>query len=135
MIYRILADAVVVIHLLFVLFAVLGGLLVLKWKKIIWGHVPAVVWAIWVEMQGWICPLTPLENWLRRQAGDEGYQQGFIDHYILPILYPSGLTREWQIILGAIVFLLNLLIYSWIGYRHTARKINHALVPIAIGEG
>ena len=122
-IYRVLADALVVIHLMFVLFALLGGLLVLKWKKIIWGHVPAMLWAIWIEWQGWICPLTPLENWLRRQAGDEWYQQGFIDHYLVPVLYPIGLTREWQFILGAIVFVLNLMIYSWIWHRNTARKI------------
>ena len=116
-IYRVLADALVVIHLMFVLFALLGGLLALKWKKIIWGHVPAALWAIWIEWQGWICPLTPLENWLRRQAGDEWYQQGFIDHYVVPVLYPIGLTREWQLILGAIVFVLNLMIYSWIWHR------------------
>ena len=122
MIYRVLADALVVIHLIFVLFALLGGLLILKWKKVIWGHVPAVLWAVWIEWQGWICPLTPLENWLRGQAGEGWYQQGFIDHYIVPVLYPIGLTREWQIVFGAIVFVLNLMIYSWVWYRDTARK-------------
>ena len=121
-IYQVLADALVVIHLMFVLFALLGGLLVLKWNKIIWGHVPAVIWAIWIEWQGGICPLTPLENWLRRQAGGEWYQQGFIDHYIVPVLYPIGLTREWQLILGAIVVVMNLMIYSWVWHRTTARR-------------
>ena len=121
-IYRVLADALVVVHLMFVLFALLGGLLVLKWKKIIWWHVPAGLWAMWIEWQGWICPLTPLENWLRRQAGDEGYRQGFIDHYLVPVLYPIDLTREWQLVFGAMVLMLNLMIYSWVWHRNRHGK-------------
>ncbi len=107
-----LADLVVVLHFLFVLFVVLGGLLVLRWPRVAWLHLPAAIWGAAIELTGGICPLTPLENSLRRQAGGTGYSGGFIEHYILPVLYPSDLTRSIQIVLGLLVLALNLAIYA-----------------------
>ena len=110
--YRLLADLVVLIHLLFVVFTVAGGLLVIKWRRLLWLHLIAVAWAVMVEFSGWICPLTPLENWLREKAGESAYRSDFIAHYLLPVLYPARLTRELQIALGLVVILVNLAIYS-----------------------
>ncbi len=110
--YRILADLVVGVHALFVVFVVAGGLLLLRWPWLAALHLPAAVWGALIEFQGWICPLTPLENSLRRQAGGTGYSGGFIEHYILPVLYPSDLTRSIQIVLGLLVLALNLAIYA-----------------------
>ena len=109
-----LADLVVGVHFLFVLFVVLGGLLVLRWPKVAYLHVPAAIWGAVIELAGWICPLTPLENWLRRQAASVGYSGGFIEHYILPILYPSALSRNIQLLLGTIVIAVNLAIYAYV---------------------
>lgn len=117
MVYRVLADLVVVIHLAFVLFAVLGGFLVLKWKRWAWIHVPTVVWAALIEFAGWVCPLTPLENLLRERGGEIVYRSSFIEHYILPLLYPTVLTRRLQITLGLLVLILNLVIYGWVWRR------------------
>ncbi|MGD8699270.1 MAG: DUF2784 domain-containing protein, partial [Gemmatimonadales bacterium] len=103
MIYRLLADLVVLVHLAFVVFAVAGAVLVLRWRWVLWLHLPAVVWAALIEFAGWICPLTPLENRLRILSGGAGYRGGFIEHYLLPILYPSGLTRGVQVMLGSFV--------------------------------
>jgi hypothetical protein len=114
MIYRLLADLVVLIHLSFVIFVVLGGLLALKWRWVAWLHLPAAIWGALIEFGGWICPLTPLENWLRNQGGEEGYAGGFIQHYMVPVLYPDGLTREIQIVLGLAVVILNLIVYALI---------------------
>jgi Protein of Unknown function (DUF2784) len=111
MAYRAAADAILVTHLAFVLFAVFGALLILRWPRLAWLHIPAVVWAAFVEFNGTICPLTPLEVILRRQAGEAGYAGGFIDHYFMPLLYPEGLTRDMQTILGAIVVVINAAIY------------------------
>ena len=122
MIYRILADLTVVTHLGFVLFAVLGGLLVLRWPRAAWVHLPAVAWAALIEFAGWICPLTPLENWFRRQGGTAGYETGFVEHYLLPILYPSGLTRQVQIVLGLFVLLVNVGVYGWVIGRRLRRR-------------
>jgi hypothetical protein len=121
MTFRILADLVAVAHLLFVLFVVLGGLLVLRWRWLLWLHLPAAVWGIAVELGGWVCPLTPLENRLRALAGARGYAGGFIDHYLLPLLYPARLTRATQIGLGIAVLLLNGGIY-WLVLRHRSRQ-------------
>jgi len=115
-----LADFVVVLHFLFVLFVVLGGLLVLRWPRVAWLHVPAAIWGAAIELAGGICPLTPLENSLRRQAGGTGYSGGFIEHYILPILYPSALTRDIQLILGLLVLAVNLGIYGYVFSRKRA---------------
>ncbi len=112
--YRVLADLIVVMHLAFVLFAVLGGLLVLKWRRCALIHVPTVLWAALIEFAGWVCPLTPLENWLRKSGGAIAYRSGFIEHYILPVLYPTVLTRRMQIVLGLLVLILNLVIYGWV---------------------
>jgi hypothetical protein len=110
--YQRLADLVVVVHFGFVLFVVLGGFLVLRRPRLALLHLPAAVWGILIEGFGWVCPLTPLENHLRRLAGDEGYPGSFIDHYITSLLYPSGLTRTYQLILGGVVLALNLFLYA-----------------------
>ena len=115
--YRILADAVVVVHLVFIIFVLLGGLIAIKWRYLGLLHIPAVLWAAWVEFQGWICPLTPLENWFRQQAGMGEYPNSFIDQYLVPIIYPAGLNREWQMILGTLVIILNVTIYAWVWRR------------------
>ena len=112
MIYRALADLVLVVHLTFVLFVVLGGLLVLRWPRTAWFHVPAAIWGVLIEYTGWICPLTPLENSFRARGGEAGYSGGFIEHYIQPMLYPAGLTRRTQILLGSLVLILNLTAYG-----------------------
>jgi len=114
MVYRLLADLVVLVHFGFVLFVILGGMLVLRWKSVAWVHLPAAAWGAIVEFMGWICPLTPLEIWLRVMAGQSGYQTGFIAHYLLPVLYPQNLTRDTQIWLGVLVLCLNLAIYGWL---------------------
>ena len=110
--FHVLADLTVVVHLAFVLFVVLGGFLVLRWGWIVWLHVPAMVWGIWIELAGWFCPLTPLENWLRVRAGGAGYEASFTEQYLLPILYPATLTHELQWMLAGTVFLINVVAYA-----------------------
>jgi hypothetical protein len=112
LIYRALADVVLVAHLAFVLFVVLGGLLVLRWPRVAWLHIPAAIWGVIIEYAGWICPLTPLENSFRTRGGEAGYSGGFIQHYIQPVLYPSGLTRTTQMVLGSLLLILNLTAYG-----------------------
>ena len=107
------ADLIVLIHFAFILFVILGGFLVMKWKWFIWLHVPAAVWGALLEFFGWICPLTTLENELRRNNDREAYSSGFIEHYIIPVIYPEELTRDIQIVLGIAVVFLNLFIYMW----------------------
>ena len=114
MVYRGLSDFIVLIHFGFVFFSVIGGFFVYKWKKIIWIHLPAAFWAILIEVTGWTCPLTPLENWLRLKGGTTGYQTGFIEYYILSLLYPDKLTRSFQIVLGFSLLVVNLGIYTCI---------------------
>lgn len=109
-----LADVVLLMHLAFVLFVLFGGLLALKWRSTIWLHLPAAAWGAFIEFSGWICPLTPLENWLRRQGEEADYEGDFIVHYVLPVLYPTGLTQEIQLILGAVVLAVNVVIYGWL---------------------
>ncbi len=116
------ADFIVFLHLGFVLFVILGGLLVLKWKWVMWVHLPAAMWGALIEFTGWICPLTPLENWLRELGGGQGYQSSFVDHYVLPLLYPGNVTRDTQIILGLLVVLVNVGIYALVYYRHNKIK-------------
>ncbi len=103
-----MADAVVALHAAFILFAVLGGALLVRWPRLVWLHLPALAWAAWIEFSGNICPLTPLENRLRDGPGYEG---GFIDHYITPVIYPEGLTRDTQLLFGGILLALNLAFY------------------------
>ncbi|HSM17822.1 MAG TPA: DUF2784 domain-containing protein [Gemmatimonadales bacterium] len=117
MVYLLGANLVVLTHVAFVAFVVLGGVLVLRWRRVMWLHLPAAVWGALIEFMNWPCPLTPLENWLRRQAGVEGYQGGFIEHYLLPLLYPAGLTRDFQLGLGLAVVLVNLAVYAWVGWK------------------
>ena len=112
--YLLLADLVVVIHFVFVLFSVFGALLLIRWRKIIWLHLPAAAWASWIEFSGRICPLTPLENWLRLKGGEYTYSGDFVGHYLLPLLYPQNLTRKTQITLGAIVAGMNIAIYGYV---------------------
>jgi hypothetical protein len=111
-IYRILASLLLTIHLAFVLFVVLGGLLVLKWPRVAWAHLPAATWGVLTEYSGWICPLTPLENWLRARGGESGYAGGFVEHYLLRTLYPEGLTRRDQLVLGTLVLAINVAAYA-----------------------
>jgi hypothetical protein len=122
-VYPLLADLVVWIHLAFVVFVVLGGLLVMKWPGLIWIHLPAAIWGVVIELSGWICPLTPLENWLRHRGGEESHHFDFVARYLLPMLYPQGLTRRSQIALGALVVIVNVAIYGWI-YRSRQRVKN-----------
>lgn len=112
MMYSLLADLLLVLHAAFILFVVFGGLLVLWRAGFAWIHVPAALWGILIELQGWICPLTYLENDLRAVAGEEGYAGGFIDHYLVPLVYPSGLTHDMQIQLGLMVLFINAVIYA-----------------------
>lgn len=112
MVYSLLADLVVLVHALFVIFVVLGGILVLRNHRIAWIHVPVAVWGVVIEYLGWICPLTPLEIWLRGRAGMAQYTGGFIEHYLEPVLYPLGLTRHIQFVLGTAALLINVLAYS-----------------------
>lgn len=118
--YGLLADAVVVAHGLYILFVVFGALLALRWSWILWLHAPAALWGAWVELAGRVCPLTPLENRLRRQGGAAGYEGGFIETYVLPVIYPGALTREIQIGLGLFVLALNAGLYAWVLRRRAS---------------
>jgi hypothetical protein len=109
--YRLLAGAVVVLHLGFVLFVALGGLLVWRRRRLAWAHLPALAWGVWIELSGGICPLTPLENELRRLGGEAAYSGDFVGHYLLPVLYPEGLDRGIQALLAAIALVLNGAVY------------------------
>jgi hypothetical protein len=111
MIYRALADFVLLLHMAFVLFAALGGFLVFKWRRVAWFHIPAALWAALIEFAGWVCPLTPLENWLRRRGGQAGYKTGFIEHYLLSLIYPEPFPRGLHILLGFLILGGNLAIY------------------------
>jgi len=115
-----LADLLVVLHLLFVAFVGLGGLLVLRWPWVAWIHLPAALWGVGIELTGRICPLTPLEHELRQRAGESAYQGDFVSHYLLPVLYPRGLTRGSQLVLAALVLGINLAIYSVVLRRRRA---------------
>lgn len=117
MLYRLLADLTVLVHGAFVVFVVLGGLLVLRSLRWAWPHLPAAIWGAWVEFGGKICPLTPVENHLRHLAGERGYGGGFIEHYIIPLMYPVGLTRDTQFVLGLVVVVINLVAYGFAIWR------------------
>ena len=115
--FNLFADLVVLLHLLFIVFALLGGLLVLWRSFFAWFHIPAALWAAGIEFLGWICPLTPLENILRQKGGAAGYESGFVEHYIMPIMYPVSLTRGIQVVLGLVVLSVNIGIYVYVWYR------------------
>jgi Protein of Unknown function (DUF2784) len=120
--FRFLADVVLVLHLGFVLFVVAGAFLILRWPRMVWVHLPAALWGVLVEWSGWVCPLTPLENWLRAQGGAAGYPGGFVEHYLLPVLYPGSLTRTVQVLLGATVLVVNVIAYAIVFARTAASR-------------
>src|SRR5215472_2936932 len=122
MLERIAADAVLLLHFAFVLFVVFGAALQLRWPKLAWVHLPAVIWAALVELNGWICPLTPLEVELRRASGQAGYAGDFLEHYIVTLLYPDGLTRAKQLGFGIAVVAINVAFYSIVARRAIARR-------------
>ena len=115
--YRLLADLVVIIHLTFIVFAALGGLLALRWRWMVWLHLPAAGWGVFVEGTGRICPLTPLENRLRDVAGESAYGGDFIGHYLMPIMYPPSLTRDVQWLLATLLVVVNGAIYTIVWRR------------------
>lgn len=123
MFYRVLADLIVIIHLVFILFVMLGGFLVLRWRKAAILHLISVAWGIIVEVFGLICPLTPLEDHFRIMAGQHGYSGGFIEHYLIPLIYPASLTRSFQYFLAAFVIAVNVCIYGWILNRNRQKII------------
>ena len=122
MLYRILADLVVLLHLLFIVFVAAGGLLALRRAGLALLHLPAAAWGAYIEFSGTICPLTPLENHFRRLAGKEGYATGFIEHHLIPIIYPAGLTHSSQIVLGLFVIAVNLVLYAFVLHRYFSRQ-------------
>ena len=122
MLLRLAADAVLVFHLAFIVFALLGGLLAIRWRWLVWLHLPAAGWGFFVEVTGRICPLTPLENMLREQAGSSGFSGGFVAHYLVPLIYPAGLTPDIQWPLPGVVVAVNLAVYgALLVQRRTAR--------------
>jgi hypothetical protein len=106
-----LADLVVLVHLTFIGFVAIGGLLALRWRWVAWLHLPALGWGALVELFGLTCPLTPLENWLRRLGGTQGYASGFVERYVLPVVYPAALTRKSQVVLGVLLCAVNATVY------------------------
>ena len=125
MAYRALADLVVAVHLAFVLFVVGGGLLVLRWPRLAWLHLPAAAWGAVVELAGWVCPLTPLENALRERAGLAAYSGDFVARYVLPVLYPGDLTRTVQLARGSAVLLVNAAVYGRLVWRWRRSRSGH----------
>ena len=119
--YGLLADLVLVVHGAFILFVVLGSLLVFRWPRLAFLHIPCAIWGSWIEFSGSICPLTPLENHLRRLAGERGFTGGFIEHYLIPLIYPPGLTSALQLGIGVAVVTINLVAYVLIWRRYRSR--------------
>ena len=119
--YSLLASLVLAAHVAFVLFAALGGLLVRRWRLAPWFHLPALTWGVFIEVTGGLCPLTPLENALRLAAGEAGYQGGFLDHYLVALLYPDALPRATQFVLAGVLVLLNVAIYA-VAWRPSTRR-------------
>ncbi|OGB25807.1 MAG: hypothetical protein A3I66_05405 [Burkholderiales bacterium RIFCSPLOWO2_02_FULL_57_36] len=122
MMYRLLADFVLIIHFAFVVFALLGGLLVLRYRKILWWHIVALCWGVAVQWADWICPLTPLENYFRRIGGESGYAGGFIEHFVLKVLYPENLTLELRYVLGAVLIAVNIAVYLYVIFDRRRRR-------------
>ena len=121
MFYIVLSDVTLLVHTLFVLFVVFGGLAVFHWRRLVWVHLPSAIWGGVIELVGWVCPLTYLENYFRRMGGKLGYRGTFVERYLEPVLYPLGLTQHIQIILGLLVILVNLLIYFQLWRCHKNR--------------
>jgi hypothetical protein len=122
MTYAVALALVLLVHLAFVLFVVAGAVLLPRWPRLVWIHLPAAAWGVFVELTGRGCPLTAFENLLRRRAGLDGYPESFIEHYILWLLYPDGLTRDTQLFLAAAVAGINLLLYGWLLLRASRRR-------------
>lgn len=122
MLFRLAADAVLLLHLGFIIFVLLGGLLALRWRRAPLLHLPAAAWGVYIELSGGLCPLTPLENRLRALAGQAGFEGGFIEHYLLPLIYPAGLTRDTQFVLAGVVVIVNLLAYGFVLRRRCMRR-------------
>ena len=122
MIYLLLADAVVILHFTFIVFVVFGALTAYRWPRMVWAHVPCALWGAWIEITGGICPLTPFEVRFREMGGTEGYAGGFIEHYLVPIIYPSGLTRSAQLLLGGAVVAVNVSAYGFLLWRRRSAK-------------
>jgi hypothetical protein len=120
--FGLLAALIVIIHLLFVVFATVGGMLAVRWPRIAWIHLPAAAWAVFVELSGGICPLTPLEQALRHHAGLPHYSGDFVANYIFPVLYPEGLTRGAQFAIGGFVVATNVIAYAWVFWRRKHQK-------------
>ncbi|GBD32091.1 MAG: hypothetical protein KatS3mg081_2192 [Gemmatimonadales bacterium] len=120
MFYRLIADFLLVFHLSFIVFVLVGGFLAWRWRRLVWLHIPAAAWGAWIEFAGWICPLTPLENHFRRLAGQSGYQGGFIEHYIVPLIYPEEWTLSFRLVFGSLVVAINAAAYF--GYFRFRRK-------------
>lgn len=121
-VYALLAGLIVLVHFVFVGFAAAGALLVLRWPAVAWAHVPAAGWAAFIELSGGICPLTPLENALRARAGLGYYAGDFVGRYLFPVLYPEGLTREAQFVIGAVVVAVNVVVYTFVYFRRGSRR-------------
>ncbi len=117
-----LADIVLITHTLFIIFVIFGGLLVLKWHKVMWLHIPCALWGALIEFFSWVCPLTYLENYLRGSSHANFHEGSFIQHYLLPIIYPAGLTTEIQILLGVIVIVINIFVYTIVWRISTRNK-------------
>jgi hypothetical protein len=132
--YRAAADGLVLLHLGFVLYVVAGGLLALRYRRAPWLHLPAAIWGAAIEIGGGVCPLTPLENRLRAAGGGGGYGGGFVEHYVLPLVYPAGLTRSTQIVLGSIVLLANLLVYGAVWRVRLRRSAEAGMIAGAPGR-
>ena len=126
MFLKLAADSVVLLHLAFILFVILGGLVVFRWPRFMWLHMPAAVWGAFIELTGRVCPLTPLENRLRIAAGQTGYSGGFIEEYLIPVVYPDGLTRWVQISLGVGVVAINLVFYGLLVARRPRANMDDA---------
>lgn len=120
--YQVAADFLMVFHLLFIVFVIFGGILVTRWLWLAILHVPAVTWGVLVEINNWVCVLTPWENQLRKLAGQEGYPGGFVEHYIAPVIYPGGLTPGMQFTMGVSLLTINIFVYGYILYRVKVRS-------------
>ena len=122
MLYRLAAEGVLLLHLAFIVFAVVGAAFVARWRWLILVHLPAAAWGVFIELTGRLCPLTYAENYLRIRAGQAGYSESFIEHYLLALIYPSALTREVHSVLAGVVFVINAAIYGWLFYSRRTTK-------------
>lgn len=120
--YSFLSDFVLLVHFAFIVFVLGGGLLLLRWPRVVWLHLPAMIWGVLIEATGWLCPLTPLENYFRALAGGNIYHTGFIEQYLLPLVYPAGLTPSIQRTLAAVVIVFNLIVYTWVVLQRRRNK-------------